>query len=157
MRTAWAGTVASLALVLPGCGGFGGEEAKPPAATKEATTTGVVLPEVEEPPPTASRLVGTWSRFGMRVLFRFDSDGTFAFDRADLDNPFARGTYELDGGTIRFSAEGPNCTDTWSWKVGITGKGDPLDDVLHAVFVEEGCGEIAGSEWELGRVSPESL
>jgi hypothetical protein len=64
-----------------------------------------------------------------------------------------RGTYEFDGEVIRFTGRGLSCPDTWAWKAGIREGDDPLDDELHIVFVEAGCGVIAGVSWTLARIS----
>jgi hypothetical protein len=81
------------------------------------------------------------------------SDGTLAVDTHKLDIPYdATGTYELDGPTIAFSTDGSECRDTWEWQTGIVRAKDPLDDELHIVFLESGCGILQGAEWTLARV-----
>jgi hypothetical protein len=111
------------------------------------------LPEIEEPPPMAKRLVGTWSRTGSSTLFRFNADGAFAVDTHRLDIPYyAEGTYELDGPPLAFATSGPRCADAWEWQTGITKAGDRLEDELHIVFVDEGCDIPAGAEWTLARI-----
>jgi hypothetical protein len=141
-----------MSLVLAACGGEGGE-AETQASTSPGGTTTVSLPEIEEPPPTAKRLVGTWSRTGSSTLFRFNADGTFAVDTHRLDIPYyAEGTYELDGPTLAFATSGPRCADAWEWQTGITKASDRLEDELHIVFVDEGCDIPAGAEWTLARV-----
>ena len=141
-----------MTLVLAACGGEG-EEAATQASTAPGGTTTVPLPEIEEPPPTAKRLVGTWSRTGSSTLFRFNADGTFAVDTHRLDVPYyAEGTYELDGSTVAFATSGPECADIWEWQTGIRKAKDRLEDELHIVFLEEGCDIPTGAEWTLARV-----
>lgn len=152
-----------MALVLTACGGEG-EGAGTQASTSPggaATvsppetigTTTVSLPKIEEPPPTARRLIGTWSRTGSSTLFRFSADGTFAVDTHQLDVPYyAEGTYELDGPTLAFATSGHACTDAWKWQIGIVKAKDRLEDELHIVFLDEGCDIPTGAEWTLARV-----
>jgi len=117
-----------MTLVLAACGGEG-EEAATQASTSPGGTTTVPLPEIEEPPPTAKRLVGTWSRTGSSTLFRFNADGTFAVDTHRLDVPYyAEGTYELDGSTVAFATSRPECADIWEWQTGIKKAKDRLED-----------------------------
>jgi hypothetical protein len=139
-----------MTLVLAACGGEG-EEAATQASTSADGTTTFSLPEIEEPPPTAERLVGTWSQTGAALLFQFSEDGTFAFDRQNVDTPFARGRYEVDGSKISLSSTG-RCADTWAWEVGIAEGEDPLDDELHIVFLDSGCEIPPGAEWRFARV-----
>jgi hypothetical protein len=78
---------AALVLLLAACGGESGTSAESlPASTSEA-----ILPEIDEPAPTASQLVGTWSRIGVAAQIRLGADGTFAIDRTNLDSPYAAG------------------------------------------------------------------
>jgi hypothetical protein len=139
-----------MSLILAACGGEG-KEAETQTSTSPGGTTTVSLPKVEEPPPTAKRLVGTWSQTGAALLFRFDEDRTFAFDRRNVDIPFAHGTYEVDGPKISFSSTG-SCADTWVWEAGIAEAEDPLDDELHIVFLDSGCEIPPGAEWRFARV-----
>jgi hypothetical protein len=141
-----------MTLVLAACGGEREEDETQPAASPGGPTT-ARLPKVEEPPPTPRRLVGTWSQTGTALLFRFNADGTFAFDRRNLDAPYARGTYELDGRTISLTSTGPGCTDTWEWETGIAKEADRLEDELHIVFTSSGCEIPRGAEWTFARIS----
>ena len=145
-------SVAAMALALAGCAG-GDEEATQTAASLPETTAQEIRPSTEGVPPTASRLVGTWSRTGERLLVRFSADSTFALDTADPDYPYAAGEYEVDGRTISFTSHGPQCADTWAWEAGLTEGEDRLDDELHIVLVEEGCGVLAGTAWTFARVT----
>jgi hypothetical protein len=141
-----------MTLVLTACGGEE-EGAETQASPPPGGTTTVPLPEIAEPPPTARRLVGTWSRTGSSTLFRFNADGTFAVDTHQLDVPYyAEGTYELDGPTLAFATSGHLCNDAWKWQTGIVKAEDRLEDELHIVFLEEGCDIPAGAEWTLARV-----
>jgi hypothetical protein len=139
-----------MTLVLASCSGEEGE-ADTQASTSPGGTTTVPLPEVEEPPPTPKQLLGTWSQTGAALLFQFSEDGTFAFDRQNVDTPFAHGTYEVDGSKISFSSTG-NCADAWAWEVGSAEAEDPLDDELHIVFLDSGCEIPPGAEWRFARV-----
>jgi hypothetical protein len=139
-----------MTLVLAACGGEG-EEAATRASTSPGGTTTVPLPEIEEPPPTKKQLLGTWSQTGAALLFQFSEDGMFAFDRQNVDTPFAHGTYEVDGPKVSFSSTG-SCADTWAWQVGIAEAEDPLDDELHIVFLDSGCEIPTGAEWRFARV-----
>jgi hypothetical protein len=122
-------------------------------ATRTAPTTTQFLPQVDEPPPSAKQLLGTWSRTGSSTLFRFNRDGTFDVDTHRLDDPlYATGPYELDGSTLTFTASGPSCADDWQWQIGIVRAESPSNDELHIVFHEEGCGIPAGAEWTLARL-----
>jgi hypothetical protein len=141
-----------MTFVLAACGGEG-EEAATRASTSPRGTTTVPLPEIEDPAPTAKRLIGTWSRTGSSTLFRFNADGTFAVDTHRLDVPYyAEGTYELDGSTLAFATSGPECADIWEWQTGIRKANDRLEDELHIVFLDEGCDIPTGAEWTLARV-----
>lgn len=141
----------AVALTLAACGGE--QEGERASSTTAVTTTEVRLPEIEEPPPTAGRLIGTWSRTGSSTLFRFNPDGTFDVDTHKLDIPlYATGTYELNGPTIAFTANGPRCTDAWEWQTGIVEAEARLDDELHIVFLSSGCGIPRGAEWTLARI-----
>jgi len=147
-----------MTLVLASCGGGDQREAQLSVSTTETTTeyatTEIPIPEeVEGAAPTVEKLRGNWGRVGVRLLWRFNRDGTFAFDRANLEAPYARGTYELEGRIIRFEALGPGCVDEWSWKTGISDEKDRLDDELHIAFLGEGCEVIAGTEWTFARIS----
>jgi hypothetical protein len=122
-------------------------------ATGTVPTTTQLLPQVDEPPPTAKQILGTWSRTGSSTLFRFNRDGTFDVDTHRLDDPlYASGPYELDGSTLTFTASGPACADDWQWQVGILRGESRPDDELHIVFHEEGCGIPVGAEWTLARL-----
>jgi hypothetical protein len=147
--------IAWMKLVLASCGGESNKKDAQPSASSAATSTKAVLPEIEGPPPTAGALVGTWSQIGVAVLVRFSRDATFAFDRPNLATPYAKGTYEVDGRTITFTSNGPDCVDTWVWEGGITEEEDPLDDELNIVFVEGGCKSPTGEEWKLARLALE--
>jgi hypothetical protein len=150
-------TAAGMALVLASCGGGDQREAQPSVSTTETTeqtTTVIPIPErVEGAAPTVEKLLGNWAQVGVRLLWRFNRDGTFAFDRANLEAPYARGTYELEGRILRFTARGPGCVDEWSWKTGISEEKDRLDDELHVAFLGEGCDVIAGTKWTFARIS----
>jgi hypothetical protein len=145
--------LAGMTLVLSACGGEG-EEAATQASTSPGGTTTVPLPEIEEPPPTAKHLVGTWSRTGSSTLFRFNADGTFAVDTHRLDVPYyAEGTYaNWTDPRSRFATSGPRCADAWEWQTGIVKAKDRLEDELHIVFLDEGCDIPTGAEWTLARV-----
>jgi hypothetical protein len=137
-------------LLLTACGG---ESGSPGTAPLPVRTSEAALPGIEGPPPTASQLVGTWSRIGVAAQIGLRADGTFAIDRTNLDSPYAAGTYEFDRGLIEFTGKGLSCPDAWAWKAGITEGDDPLDDELHIVFVEGGCGVLTGVTWKLARIS----
>jgi hypothetical protein len=113
-------------------------------ATAVPETTTLSLPAVDEPPPSAKQLLGTWSRIGSSTLFRFNRDGTFDVDTHRLDDPlYASGPYELDGSIL---------TDEWEWQIGIVKADNRADDELHAVFQDEGCDVPPGAEFTLARI-----
>lgn len=152
MTGARLGCLATLALTLAACEGGGGEGGGAGATTGAEAPTEVRLVEIDEPPPTAKRLLGTWSQTGAALLLRFSPDGTFAFDRRTLEAPFARGTYELAAGRISFTATGPGCADSWRWQTGIAKAKDRFEDELHIVFLDAGCEIPAGAEWRFARI-----
>jgi hypothetical protein len=146
-----AGFWATLVVMLAACGGEEGGGAAP--RTPTGTTTALQLPKVDERPPSAKQLLGTWCRTGSSTLFRFNRDGTFDVDTHRLDDPlYATGPYELDGSTLTFTASGPACADDWQWQIGIVRAESRADDELHIVFHEEGCGIPVGAEWTLARL-----
>jgi hypothetical protein len=139
-------------LALVACGG-GGEDADT-ASGSSVQTRAVRLPEVEGVPPTPRSLArGTWSRIGERLFLRFNANGTFGFDRAGFrDGPAISGTYELNGRTMRFATESTSglCPgEKWTWKVGLTD-----DDVLHVVWVTEGCDIVRRTQWSFALLPP---
>jgi hypothetical protein len=120
---------------------------KLPATTTTAATSGRR--------PTRHDVVGTWATAGEALLWVFTPDGRFAFDRVDLDNPYARGAWKLEGRTITLAvgtALGTGCVGEWSWRAGIVKGTHRLDDELKIVFLEEGCGRIAGTKMTLARI-----
>ena len=153
---------AVLVLVVAGCSG-GSDEAgteassSPTGAETETSAAGTetssknVRPQGDDATPKPRRLIGTWSAMGDRVLFRFRRDGTFAVDRFNLDEPYAAGTYQVSGRTIRFTSNGPICVGTWTWKAGIAQ--GVLGDELGVVVVKGGCGAATGKEWTFARIS----
>jgi hypothetical protein len=128
------GILTAAYLAFAGCGGGDDTETRQSTTRGGTSTTKLALPKIEEPPPTAKRLIGTWSRTGSSTLFRFSADGTFAVDTHKLDFPYyTTGTYELDGPTLVFTATGNRCADTWEWQTRIVTAEDRLDDELHIV------------------------
>lgn len=152
--TGGAAAAVTVALVLSACDG--GEdiqtEPSPPRTTTEAPRPVQPKPEIRGRAPTRRELVGLWAKTGERLSWRFKADGTFAFDRFDLDNPYARGTWALKGRTITLRALGPQCVDRWSLRAGLVKASDALDDELDVVFLGNACGEISGSRWTLARI-----
>ena len=143
--------------VLSSCGGEegGDEEAQLSTTTTTVTTEPPVTitpASVAGRPPTKRDVAGTWTTIGEALLWRFTSNGEFAFDRGNLDAPFARGTWSLKGRTIRLSAIGAGCVDDWVWRAGIVKGQERLDDELEVVFLSEGCGRIAGTRLTLVRI-----
>jgi hypothetical protein len=130
---------AALALVLPACGGGSAGDQAESIVTSEATggetTTGSNLPKIEEPPPTAESLVGTWSRLGVAGLIQFSADREFRTATTELDlrdSPYAFGTYNLVGQTI--TLERSDCSSVW--EAGLA------DEELHVVVVADSCGDL---------------
>jgi hypothetical protein len=155
-----------IALVLVACGGGDGDEAAqptPPPTAVTATTgteseppTTATTTTALEPSgrvPTRREIVGTWATAGEALLWRFSSNGRFAFDRVDLEAPFAHGTWTLEGRTIRLVTPGAGCVDEWGWRAGIVKGSEPLDDELEVVFLGEGCGRIEGTRLMLARIA----
>jgi hypothetical protein len=146
-----------------GVASLGGDEERPADPGPEPSTS---LPTIEGRLPTPSRVAGIWLSAApdgeIPVLVRFSLDGTFAIDNGvRLDTaPFALGTYEIDGRTITFTADGSmGCLDgmTWVWEVGIPADGQ-LEGVVAADFGSEvgACSGRTGEPWSLTRVSPSS-
>ena len=136
----------SLALLPSACGGDSNAERPASPTTAAETSTVVPLPMVDEPPPPAGSLIGTWSRIGVAGLVRFNEEGGFRIARNTedlLDSPYAVGTYRHDGATVELTG---GCRTVW--RVGLAG-----DDDLHAVVVEEGCGISRGTVLTLARIS----
>jgi hypothetical protein len=147
--------IAGMLFLLAACSGESRALETQATTSPAPTTTEAQLPQVEEPPPTARSLVGTWSRIGEPLLARLGPDGKFAIDTSGLDTPFAHGTYKLDGRDIKFTnANMGACTHSdWTWRAGLTAANDPLEDELHIVFVEGGCLVPVGTEWTFARVA----
>lgn len=147
----------AVALALSSCGG---EEAQRSSSPATATETTASVPELRlTPPPIQGKapkrqdLVGTWAKVGERLLFRFGADGALVFDRVDLENPYARGTWTLRGRVMTLRTLGPGCVEEWRWRTGILRGSDRVDDELHVVFIDEGCDQIAGESWTLARIA----
>jgi hypothetical protein len=152
--------ITGMTLLLAACGGGSSADDTHPSASSAATATEQILPKVDEPPPTARSLVGTWSRTGGVLTARFRREGTFALDEDPhtLDAAYAAGTYEFDGRRITFTSKGSQACvegETWVWETGITEGEDPLDDEIHIVFLEDGCGLTAGTDWRFARLALE--
>jgi hypothetical protein len=148
---------AAVTVALTSCGGE--DEAALPAPPPPRTTAEASAgPTIEEQPairgraPTRRDLVGLWAKVGESLVWRFGADGTFVFDRSDLANPYARGTWTPHGRTITLRTLGPRCVDRWRWRAGILKASDPLDDELDVVFVGEACGVLSGAKWTLARI-----
>jgi hypothetical protein len=148
--------IAAVALVVAACGGGDDEAAEPPtvSATQttptetQATDTETTPPEATGSPVARRTLVGEWVRTGQILYVRFERNGQFAMDQLSLDEPDIGGTYEFEGGIIRFAneIEGPCASGTgWAWDAQI------VDDELHVTFVEGGCAVPTGEMWILER------
>ena len=112
--------------------------------TTTARPATTVAAEVEGPPPSRRQLIGTWREVDGPTFVRFNRDGTFVVDTDKLDVPYyATGTYELAEDTIAFTSNGPDCADSWEWRVGIVKAGGRSEDELHIVFLDAGCNESA--------------
>jgi hypothetical protein len=140
---------------LNSCGGEeGGTEAVQPSTTT-VTSEPFAPTTVASPsgrPPTKQDIVGTWAAVGEALQWRFTSNGHFAFDRFNLNAPFASGTWKLRGRTIELVALGAGCLDDWEWRAGIEKGKDRRDDELEVVFLREGCDRIAGTRFTLVRI-----
>lgn len=114
--------------------------------------------------PAVSDLIGVWRSdggqpWGQSLLLRFSPDGTFASDERGLldTTPAAVGTYELNDGTITFTASIASqwcaTNDTWAWEAALS-----EDGRLKVVVVDLASGECTGystpTSWT--RVSPSS-
>ncbi|MFO7571700.1 MAG: hypothetical protein R6W48_03770 [Gaiellaceae bacterium] len=74
----------------------------------------------------------------------------FAIDTDKLDVPyFASGTYDLDGATVAFASNGPNCVASWKWRVGIVTGG--TTDELVVVFLNAWYRQLRGVEHMFAR------
>jgi hypothetical protein len=123
------------------------------------------VPVAQGEPPTGRSLSGVWvlddEQAGgwTQLMMSFSPDGTFAIDDGgSLDlQPHARGTYRIDGDTVRFASRGSEgCPEgtTWAVQAGI-----PEDGRLHLVSAESAdlrCSPSVGTESWLTRVSPAS-
>ena len=149
-----AGVLISVA-ALSSCGGEeGGTEVVQPSTTT-VTTEASAPTTVASPsghPPTKQDIVGTWATVGEALQWRFKSNGHFAFDRFNLNAPFANGTWKLRGRTIELVALGPGCRDDWEWRAAIEKGKDRGDDDLEVIFLGEGCDRIAGTRFTLVRI-----
>lgn len=115
------------------------------------------LPEVGGSPPTDDHLIGTWreERVSGPAFVRFDRNGTFAMDTVTLDVPYdAAGTYELEGDTVAFVSNGPDCDSSWRWRVGIVEGANGARDELDVVSLDEWCQQLRGDEHTFARVAP---
>jgi len=158
VRFGSAAVLVAAALVLAACGGGPGDDeaqaTAPPGTTAEQPGSSAPPPKVKGESPTASDLVGTWSRIGIAGLVRFGADGEFSIARNEPDLnefPYASGTYEVNESTLALvGASGTAC----SWNVGLVAEEDPLHDELNAVVIEAGCGLSAGEAFTLVRIAP---
>ena len=148
MRTAMALSGALALATLAGCGGAGDAE-----TTRTDRPEAPALAQPVERPPTAERLVGTWSRIGDKLLVQFDPDGTFAIDTSVLSAPFALGPYVLSGKTITFTSNSRTCADTFTWQVDLLQATDRNDDELNVRVVRGACGAFNGEEWRFARIA----
>ena len=136
-----------IAAVLSACGGGDDQTASPTTstATNTAGDSTVHVPHIEEPPPTGTSLLGTWSRIGEAGLIRFGKNGEFRVARNEVglnDAPFASGAYELDGNTVTLAG---GCNSVW--EAGLA------DGELHVVVIQDqGCGLSAGMELSFVRI-----
>ncbi len=134
--------VVGLTIVLAGCGGTDEPSTSP---SVEAGTVAA---------PTVDSLTGVWLRTGETLIglyVLFTDDGRFTADpqRGVLyGDPYAAGTYEIDGNTITFVfAETVICTegDTSAWTASL-----PEPDKLEVDVTEDGSGSCS---WGLGAQS----
>jgi hypothetical protein len=141
--------VSILLVALAGCDG-GGEE--PSSKSPEETAAGTSASTIERlpwPAPTLIRLLGKWDQEGQRVVVWFKPDGSFTI--GDLENPFAVGTYELDGSTITFTTNNEReCIAQWIWEVGLDRSAS--EDLLRVLVTTGACGAVAGEQWTFARV-----
>lgn len=120
------------ALLVLGLAGGGGLE------RETSASPGVAL--------SLQEVVGTWreEQVGAVALVRFGGDGTFAIDTGKLDVPYyAAGTYELEGDTITFESNGPDCASPWRWKVDVV-RDRVRPEELHVVFLDAWCMQLRG-------------
>jgi hypothetical protein len=149
VRRTWALGVLTL-LVLVGCGGEAAEGDTEPVGSTTEPTAAQTLPW---PAPSAAELLGKWDQEGQKVVAWFKPDGTFAIDsHADFENPFADGTYELEGSTLTFTSDPTgSCKGSgFVWEVGLDESG--LDDRLQVLITTGACGAISGEQWTFARV-----
>ena len=142
---------------LSACGGEqDGDEAAQPSTSPTAVTTErpmtITPAAVAGRPPSKRDVAGTWTTVGEALLWRFTSNGEFAFDRGNLEAPHTRGTWKLKGRTITLTALGSGCLGEWKLRAGIAKGSDRLDDELEVVFLDEGCDRIAGTRLTLARL-----
>ena len=142
-------------VALSSCGGDDTDTEMVQPSTTTVTTKPAMPTTIPSPsgrPPTKQDIVGTWAAVGEALQWRFTSNGHFAFDRFNLNAPFASGTWKLRGRTIELVALGPGCRDGWEWRAGIEKGKDRRDDELEVVFLREGCDRIGGTRLTLVRI-----
>jgi hypothetical protein len=147
MGRAWAAAGFAV-FALAGCGGEAPEGDSESA--RSTTTEAAAIQTLPWPAPSMTDLLGKWSQEGRRVVAWFKPDGVFVI--GNLENPFANGTFKLQGSTLTFASDlKSGCTgSTFVWEVGLDQSGS--EDRLQALVTRGACGAVAGEQWTFARI-----